>query len=242
MREGTLVAWLVPDGASVSEGQPLYTLELEKSTMDVESPASGVIRQVGVAGTTYKVGELIGEIAEQPTVATPAVAVGPGRLQRVGQVVADLEAAMRAWAHSAGAGPFFVFPQMKLTNARYRGQSVTPGVSMAVAFSGPVIVSLVQTLDTSPSAWRDMGPGGRFVSIEVPSWNDALASISPTEGEPLFMATLPYGGRICVHDTTAAIGSMTEWIEPHFVLGGMLTQIESAHRNWDRRALIATLR
>ncbi|NBU24048.1 MAG: hypothetical protein EBS39_00185 [Gammaproteobacteria bacterium] len=38
MREGTLVAWLVADGATVSEGEPIYTLELEKSTMDVESP------------------------------------------------------------------------------------------------------------------------------------------------------------------------------------------------------------
>ena len=28
MREGTLVAWLVPDGAIVGEGDPLYTLEL----------------------------------------------------------------------------------------------------------------------------------------------------------------------------------------------------------------------
>jgi pyruvate/2-oxoglutarate dehydrogenase complex dihydrolipoamide acyltransferase (E2) component len=63
MQEGTLAAWLVPDGQNVAEGQPLYTLEIEKSTMDVESPAAGTLRHIGAAGTTYKVGDVIGEIA-----------------------------------------------------------------------------------------------------------------------------------------------------------------------------------
>jgi pyruvate/2-oxoglutarate dehydrogenase complex dihydrolipoamide acyltransferase (E2) component len=63
MQEGVLVSWLVPDGASVTEGQPIYSLEIEKSAMDVEAPASGILRQLGQVGTTYKVGEPIGEIA-----------------------------------------------------------------------------------------------------------------------------------------------------------------------------------
>jgi pyruvate/2-oxoglutarate dehydrogenase complex dihydrolipoamide acyltransferase (E2) component len=66
MQEGTLVQWLVPDGAAVVEAQPIFTLELEKSTMDVNSPANGIIRQTGQAGTTYKVGDVIGQI-DEPT-------------------------------------------------------------------------------------------------------------------------------------------------------------------------------
>lgn len=62
MQQGTIAEWLVPDGASVIEGQPIYVLEIEKSTMDVESPAAGVLRQIASAGTTYKVGEIVGEI------------------------------------------------------------------------------------------------------------------------------------------------------------------------------------
>ena len=62
MQEGTIAEWLVPDGARVSEGQPIYVLEIEKSTMDVECPAAGVLRQIAAAGTPYKVGEVIGEI------------------------------------------------------------------------------------------------------------------------------------------------------------------------------------
>lgn len=62
MREGILTSWLVADGQPVTEGQPIYALELEKSTMDVESPAAGVLKHIGTAGTTYKVGDVIGEI------------------------------------------------------------------------------------------------------------------------------------------------------------------------------------
>jgi pyruvate/2-oxoglutarate dehydrogenase complex dihydrolipoamide acyltransferase (E2) component len=62
MQQGTIAEWLVPDGANVTEGQPIYVLEIEKSTMDVESPASGVLRQIASVGTAYKVGEVVGEI------------------------------------------------------------------------------------------------------------------------------------------------------------------------------------
>lgn len=65
MREGTLTEWLIPDGGQVAEGQAIYVLELEKSTMDVEAPAAGVLRHIGAAGTTYKVGDVIGEIADE---------------------------------------------------------------------------------------------------------------------------------------------------------------------------------
>lgn len=62
MQEGTLAQWLVPDGATVSVGQPIYTLELEKSTIDIEAPEAGVLRQTAAIGQPYKVGTVIGEI------------------------------------------------------------------------------------------------------------------------------------------------------------------------------------
>lgn len=71
MQEGTIAAWLVPDGSVVAEGQPIYTLEIEKSTLDIEAPQAGALRQVGVAGEVYRVGHVIGEITDS---AEPAIA------------------------------------------------------------------------------------------------------------------------------------------------------------------------
>ena len=62
MNEGLLAEWLVEDGAQVSEGQPLYALESDKSTNEVESPATGKIRILGTIGETYEVGAVIAQI------------------------------------------------------------------------------------------------------------------------------------------------------------------------------------
>lgn len=62
MTEGELAEWLVEDGATVTEGEPLYSIESDKSTNEVESPASGTLRITGVVGETYEVGTVIGTI------------------------------------------------------------------------------------------------------------------------------------------------------------------------------------
>jgi len=59
MNEGVLVEWLVPDGGRAIEGQPLYALESEKSTQEVESPASGTLKVIAQVGETYEVGTLL---------------------------------------------------------------------------------------------------------------------------------------------------------------------------------------
>lgn len=63
MNEGVIAEWLVADGAAVKEGEPLFSLESEKSVNEIEAPASGVLRIIKPAGETYEVGTVIGEIA-----------------------------------------------------------------------------------------------------------------------------------------------------------------------------------
>ena len=60
--DGTLVEWLCPDGARVEAGQSVYRLETEKAEIEIEAPASGLLRCIGVEGQTYPVGTLIARI------------------------------------------------------------------------------------------------------------------------------------------------------------------------------------
>lgn len=62
MTEGQITEWLVQDGQSVNEGQPLFTLEADKSANEVEAPASGTLRIIQPAGVIYEVGTVIGVI------------------------------------------------------------------------------------------------------------------------------------------------------------------------------------
>lgn len=61
-QEATLTEWLVDDGATVEKGQLLYTLELDKSVQEVESPAAGTLKIIAETGEMYDIGTLIAEI------------------------------------------------------------------------------------------------------------------------------------------------------------------------------------
>lgn len=65
MSEGAIAEWLVADGSAVTEGQPLFTVESDKSTNEVEAPASGTLEIFEEAGQTFDVGTVIG-IINQP--------------------------------------------------------------------------------------------------------------------------------------------------------------------------------
>lgn len=63
MNEGVLTRWLVDDGAAVTQGQPLYELESEKSVQEVEAPASGTLKIVVTPnGEAVPVGTVLGVI------------------------------------------------------------------------------------------------------------------------------------------------------------------------------------
>lgn len=62
MNEGTLTEWIVEDGGQAVEGQPLYALESDKSTQEVDSPATGTLRILKQTGETYDVGTVLAEI------------------------------------------------------------------------------------------------------------------------------------------------------------------------------------
>jgi pyruvate/2-oxoglutarate dehydrogenase complex dihydrolipoamide acyltransferase (E2) component len=63
MDEGVIAEWLVADGAAIKEGQPIYVLESDKSTQEIESPASGTLKIIGRVGEVYKAGTVIGEVS-----------------------------------------------------------------------------------------------------------------------------------------------------------------------------------
>lgn len=62
MTEAQIAEWLVEDGAAVKEGDPLYSLEADKSTNEVDAPATGTLRIIAEVGETYEVGTILGRI------------------------------------------------------------------------------------------------------------------------------------------------------------------------------------
>src|SRR5918995_3408681 len=65
MESGTVVRWLKQDGDRVEKGEPLYELDTEKVTQEVEADASGVLLKIAVEEGEVPVGQTIAVIGEE---------------------------------------------------------------------------------------------------------------------------------------------------------------------------------
>src|SRR5436305_865517 len=91
--EGTLAEWLKKPGEAVALDEPIASLETDKVTVEVPSPAAGVLtEQLVKQGETVAVGAVIARIDES---ASASAASAPS---------APAEAAAKATTNPAGAG------------------------------------------------------------------------------------------------------------------------------------------
>src|SRR5205809_1275800 len=65
MESGTIVKWLKSEGEDVQKGEPLYELDTDKVTQEVEADASGVLLKIAIAEGEVEVGKTIAVIGEQ---------------------------------------------------------------------------------------------------------------------------------------------------------------------------------
>lgn len=62
MNEAVLSQWLVDDGGAVAAGQPLYSIESDKSVEEIPAPAGGTLKVIAAVGETYPVGTVLAQI------------------------------------------------------------------------------------------------------------------------------------------------------------------------------------
>ena len=65
MESGTIVKWLKSEGDKVEKGEPLYELDTDKVTQEVEAEASGVLLKIAISSGEVEVGKTIAVIGEQ---------------------------------------------------------------------------------------------------------------------------------------------------------------------------------
>lgn len=192
MEEGTLTDWLVPDGAEVEAGTPVFNLETEKIQMEVEAEASGTVRHIVAAGTTLPPGAVVGYIlaageklptgAPVPEVTSPsalapekpAPANGVMRLEE-GRIPATPIA--RRLAKEAGldisiirgTGPGGRIVEADIVAARERPQppAARPEAVDGHVLASPIARRLAESLNVSLAGVRGTGPGGRITKEDV---------------------------------------------------------------------------
>ncbi|MFN8483235.1 MAG: dihydrolipoamide acetyltransferase family protein [Anaerolineae bacterium] len=81
MTEAVVVDWLVADGETVREGQPIVDIMTEKITYQVVAPSGGILRQAAPLDAVVRIGERLALIVA-PDEALPAM---PPKKQRTGR-------------------------------------------------------------------------------------------------------------------------------------------------------------
>jgi pyruvate dehydrogenase E2 component (dihydrolipoamide acetyltransferase) len=194
MEEGTVAEWLKREGDAVAKDEPLLTVEMDKGTVEVPAPASGVLRRIVIQpGTTVPVKTLIAEIGEPGEVLSDAAAPssaagGPGdtpSVQVTQRDLADANATSRsAQPATAPAGRVFASPRARmraraigvdlttLHGSGPHGRIVEADVLAATTAESRVVATplarrLAQEHGVSIDKLQGTGPGGRVTQDDV---------------------------------------------------------------------------
>src|SRR5215831_6018316 len=65
MEAGTITRWLKSEGETVEKGEPLFELDTDKVTQEVEAEASGVLLKIAVAEGEVAVGKTVAFIGAE---------------------------------------------------------------------------------------------------------------------------------------------------------------------------------
>jgi pyruvate dehydrogenase E2 component (dihydrolipoamide acetyltransferase) len=197
MEEGTVAAWLKQEGDPVEKDEPLLTVEMDKGTQDVPSPASGRLGRILVqTGQTVAVRTPIAEIlaeGEEPT--APA---GGGRESPAAATAAEGQAA----APVTAAGPQRAAATTAEGEPRTAGtgrQAVAAHAATASGGVGPRGRRFVsprarrraRELGVELGAVPGTGPHGRIVEADV-------LMAAQTVGEPQRLLVTPVARRLAL--------------------------------------------
>lgn len=208
----TLVKWYAQEGDAVKQGEALFAVETDKATLDVEAPATGVLKRViaqpGDAVAALSLVALIGapgeavmqvetEIETTPRAVTPATSESPGSTMRgVSGRTARLFISPRA-RRLAEAGGLAI---EGLRGSGPEGAIVERDVRATLDTTPrprPAATPIAQRIaDQAGLAWQHLagsGPGGRVTRADVSRALEqtAMASADATNAAA---RVLPLGG------------------------------------------------
>ncbi len=164
MEEGTILEWLIADGAAVEVGAAILRIETDKTETDVEAASAGRLHVVGRVGDTFACGERIGWL------------LAPGE---------EAPAGSAPVAATAGPSAAPTAPSPAATPAVAMAASVVGGRIIA----SPLAKRLAAERSLDLRAVRGTGPGGRIVAADL----DGVVATAAARPTPPASSSSPAG-------------------------------------------------
>jgi pyruvate dehydrogenase E2 component (dihydrolipoamide acetyltransferase) len=167
MESGTIVKWLKSEGEPVEKGEPLYELDTDKVTQEVEAEASGVLLKIAIAEGEVEVGKTIGFIGDQ------------------GESVAAEEAPAKS-AEQPPETP----AQQEEPEPKLEPEQSSNGSSNGRIKASPLARRIAQERGVDLAQIRGTGPDGRIVAEDV---ERAQTEPATAASNSLLQAPVPSG-------------------------------------------------
>lgn len=155
---------------------------------------------------------------------------------QVAYSVPDLDAGIRWWTDELGVGPWFVNERIGGDGTTYRGAPGKAEFAVALAFSGHVMVELIQTLDDHPSIYKDAiedhGHGFHHVAKAVANVRDEVALRESRGASVRFCGPVP-GGEVFFLESRDNGPGMIELVEDNDITRAIFTSVWAASVDWD---------
>ena len=178
MEAGTIVKWLKSEGERVEKGDPLYELDTDKVTQEVEAEASGVLLRIAVAEGEVPVGETIAFIGEEGEQAPEPSGNGASAAQKVDEDTQEegSPGAAREEERERGRGASEQVAEVQARPAQDGGR----------VKASPLARRIARERGIELSSLTGTGPEGRIVAEDV---ERAGVSAAPAAAPPAPAAT-----------------------------------------------------
>ena len=176
IEEATLVKWLVPIGAFVRRGDPLFSVETDKTLTDIESTDEGYLIEIKAAeGATIKVDQELAVLDEHPAkgAATPVPTPPPAAVAPPAPAAAVFAESVKTPTQE----PAFL---SNVSDDRFADTAPT-GRSHA----SPRARRLARESGVPIDQLQGSGPGGRIIERDITAFvAQAVAGTSGTTAQP----------------------------------------------------------
>jgi pyruvate dehydrogenase E2 component (dihydrolipoamide acetyltransferase) len=192
MESGTIVRWLKSEGDAVAKGEPLYELDTDKVTQEVEAEADGVLLKIVVADGETDVGTtvaVIGEQGEEVSVEAPPAPSEPAEPPEEEEEEEERPAAEPA---EAAPEPEPEKPSDKVSQAEAPPPVAEPAPARAPGEpvkASPLARRMARERGIEIASLQGTGPEGRIIAEDVeraaqaPALAPTAPSAAPSPGE-----------------------------------------------------------
>ena|ERR1700691_390639 len=152
-------------------------------------------------------------------------------------VVEEIYGSMRDFTKRLGVGPWFVSDPFKPPEGLHRGEPTRFTITLAIAFTGHLMIELIQQHDDYPSVYMEMvktkGYGFHHWAVGSDTFEGDVERYKEAGYVVAFSDRSPRGMRVAYMDQPGELPGMIELVEMTTAAETAYTRCFEAAQNWD---------